>query len=192
MTVRSTGRAPFILGCNKRSTPHVSTLTGRSARRDPVPSPWGRAEGRAGGDGTRGCRGGRRRAQRAGRGGVPGAGRAGDGGLRAARGTRRGGGQRASVRAGVHGDVPVVRGLPAAARPGPRPAARPAWLPRVPAGALLRAAPGRAVPAAAGRSGAPARRDRQVLRAGRGCIRVVFVAPGGHRAGAGTVAAPDP
>src|SRR5690348_9932682 len=77
-------------------------------------------EEEADGDGTRGCRGGRRRAQRAGRGGLPDPGRAVDGGVRAAWRHRRGGGERAPVRSGLYGDVAVLRGLAAAARPGPR------------------------------------------------------------------------
>ena len=52
---------------------------------------------------------------------------------------RRGRGQRAPVRAGLHRHVAVVRRLAAPARAGARPAAGPARLPRLPAGPLLRA-----------------------------------------------------
>ena len=112
--------------------------------------------------------------------------------MRAARGAGRRGGQRASVRAGLYGDVAVLRGLAAAARPGPRPAARAAWLSRVPAGPLLRAAARRALPAAARRPGAAARRDRQVLRPGRRRLPQVRGAPGRPGAGARAAAPSDP
>ena len=62
-----------------------------------------------------------------------------------------------------------------------------------PQGPVLRAAAGRAVPAAAGRPGRAARRDRQVLRRGTpDAYDGVRGAPGGDRAGAGAAAAPDP
>ena len=122
-----------------------------------------RTDGRLG-ERTPRCRGGRRRAQRAGRGGLPGPGRAGRAGLRAAGGGRRRRGERAPVRPGLHGDLAVLRGLAAAAGPGPRPELARHGYHVFPQGPYF-------APRADGRylrlpddPAAAARRDRQVLR----------------------------